>query len=321
MFCKCECYARSVPRRRCPILALICVFFLAAACATAAEPFRFLAIGDSGAGSEGQQRVADQMWDWLGKHPFNLVLMLGDNIYGATEVMGGGSPKRFPGEFDRYYKRFEERGVVFHAVIGNHDRQTAGGKFEIEDRARFGIEGGGGYYKFSSPAKFNVRGRTLVDFFAFNSEIHGGAMAEQVAWLKKSLKDSTALWKVVYMHRPIYTPNGRHGPDLSLRKAIEQTLKENGVQLVLAGHNHFYGRMKPIGHIEYLVSGGGGGHLYRPEPNSCTDVIRREFHFLAFDVYSDKIQFWAVGEDGKIFDKLTIDPAFLASASNACAAE
>ena len=246
--------------------------------------------------------------------------MLGDNIYGSTEVTGGGSPKRFQGEFDRYYQRFEESGVIFHAVLGNHDRQTGDGKFEIEDRKRFGIDGAQGYYKFSSPEKFNVQGRTLVDFFAFNSEIHGREMADQIAWLKQSLKASTALWKVVYMHRPIYTPKGRHAPDLSLRKAIEQTLKDNGVQLVLAGHNHFYGRMKPIGHIEYLVSGGGGGHLYRPEPDACTEIVRREFHFLAFDVYPDRIQLWAIGEDGKVFDKATIDPAFLASASNACAA-
>lgn len=300
-----------------------CVVLLAvgALCGAQPEPFRFVAIGDSGAGSGAQGRVAAQMWDWLQHRPFQVVLMLGDNIYGGTEMSGGGSPRRFPKEFDRYYRRFQNHGVVFHAVIGNHDRQTAGGEYEIKDTKRFGIDGAEGYYTFSSPKRFDENGKPLIVFFALNSEIHGKEMADQIAWLKQALKNSQARWKVVYMHRPIYTPKGRHGPDLTLRKAIQRALEDNGVQLVLAGHNHFYARMKPIGHVEYLVSGGGGRHLYHGRSDACTSVVRSAFHFLAFEVHPDRIHLWAVDESGHVFDQATIDQDFLAQESSACPAE
>jgi len=44
--------------------------------------------------------VAEQMWQWRQTNPFDLVVMLGDNIYGATELTHGGDPKLFPKKFD-----------------------------------------------------------------------------------------------------------------------------------------------------------------------------------------------------------------------------
>ena len=289
------------------------VLFLGWIRAQAAEPFRFVAIGDSGSGTADQGRVAEQMWDWRKEHPFRLVLMLGDNIYGSTELKGGGNPQRFPGEFDKFYKRFLDQSVRFHAVLGNHDMQTAHGKYEIEDLRRFGIESPTGYYEFTST-------RGLVDFFALNTQLSGSAMRKQVEWLRTKLAASKAPWKVVFMHEPLYTPPGRHGPDRVLRQAIEGTLRRGGVQLVLAGHNHFYARMKPIGGIQYVISGGGGRHLYRPAMDPCTKSVREQFHFVAFEVYPDRIHLSAVDENGKVFDEATLDEKSLAAPATGCPA-
>jgi acid phosphatase len=275
------------------------------------EPFRFLAIGDSGSGTEDQGRIAGRMWEWRERHPYNLVLMLGDNIYGNTEAGGGGSPKRFPAEFDQFYQRFLDQGVRFRAALGNHDLQTGHGKYEIADERRFGIAGPLGYYEFSPAGG-------LVDFFALNSQLRGRQMHAQIDWLKEKLRASTARWKVVFLHQPLYTPPGRHGPDRAMRAAIEESLNTYGVQLVLAGHNHFYARMKPIGGVEYVVSGGGGRHLYHPAADACTEVVREQFHFVAFDVYPDRIHLSAVDADGVVFDDKTLDAPYLAAATKGC---
>src|SRR5579862_9174079 len=104
--------------------------------AQAQQPFRFVAIGDTGSGSPAQQRVANEMWTWMQGHPFQAVVMLGDNVYGNTEVTGGGNPKFFHDKFDLQYERFAEAGVVFHAAVGNHDMQTNHAQAEIDDTRR-----------------------------------------------------------------------------------------------------------------------------------------------------------------------------------------
>ena len=285
---------------------------------TGQEPFRFIAIGDTGSGSQPQQRVSDQMWERMKTHPFQLVVMLGDNIYGNHEVSGGGDPRFFHDKFDLQYTRFQERGVVFHAVVGNHDMQTNHAQAEIDDQKRFGILGSDGYYKFSSPENFRVKGRPLMEFFAINSELRHEKMMRQVEWLKAELAKSDAIWKVVYLHHPLYTVRGQHAPALVLRGMIEQSMKQNHVQLILAGHNHFYARMKPVDQMVQLISGGGGRHLAFPFGDRCAEISARRYHFLEVEVYRDKVHVTAIDQFGDVFDEKTIDEDYLKTPAKGC---
>jgi acid phosphatase len=281
-------------------------------------PFRFVAIGDMGSASAGQRQVAERMWEWREKHPFNFVLMLGDNIYGNTELTHGGDPRYFPQKFDAYYSRFQQQGVVFHAALGNHDMQTNHGQPEIDDKKRFGILGDEGYYKFTSPPDFNVGSRPLVEFFVLNSEIKDGKVAQQAAWLDRELKQSTAVWKFVFMHEPLYTVRGPHGPDVSLRAAIHDSLKQNHVQFILSGHNHFYARMKPVDGMVQLISGGGGRPLASPKNDHCAETTAGKYHFLGVEVLPDKVHFEAIDQEGGVIDETTEDSAYLARVTKGC---
>lgn len=284
------------------------------------EPFRFIAMGDTGSGSGAQQRVSDQMWQWMQIHPFQLALMLGDNIYGNTEITGGGSPRYFHEKFDLQYERFQEKGVVFHAAIGNHDMQTNHAQGEIDDKRRFGILGPEGYYTFRSPARYNVKGKPLVQFFALNSELKREKMTEQVDWLKEELGKSDAVWKVLFLHHPLYTVRGQHAPALVLRGLIEDSLRRNHVQIILAGHNHFYARMKPVDGEVQLIAGGGGRHLAFPLNDKCAAITARKYHFLSVEVLPEKVRVIAIDEDGKVFDDAAIDPLYLQETTKGCPA-
>jgi hypothetical protein len=281
-------------------------------------PFRFIAVGDTGSGSPAQGRVAEQMWQWREKNPFNLVLMLGDNIYGEHEFSGGGDPRFFPEKFDAFYQRFLEQGVVFHAAIGNHDMQTNHGQAEIDDRKRFGILGNDAYYLFTSPASFNVGARPLVDFFALNSELKNGKMIQQVAWLQQELKKSGAVWRIVFLHEPLYSVRGQHAPDVALRQLVEDSLKQNHVQFILAGHNHFYARMKPVDQTMQLISGGGGRHLGFPRSDHCADITASKYHFLGVEVYPEKVRFVAMDQYGAVFDEKIVDADYLNTQTKGC---
>jgi hypothetical protein len=282
------------------------------------EPYRFVAMGDTGSGSSAQQRVSDQMWRWLTEKPYKLVVMLGDNIYGNTEVTGGGSPKYFHDKFDLQYERFQEKGVVFHASVGNHDMQTNHAQGEIDDKRRFGILGPDGYYTFTTPAEFDVKGKPLVEFFALNSELKNDKMARQVEWFKEESKKSTAVWKVVFLHHPLYTVRGQHAPALVLRGLIEDSLRQNHVQIILAGHNHFYARMKPVDETVQLIAGGGGRHLAFPFGDKCAAITARKYHFLGVEVLPDKVHFTAIDQYGAVFDDATLDENYLKTNTNGC---
>lgn len=284
----------------------------------AQQPFRFVAIGDTGSGSKAQQRVSDQMWSWMQEHPFKVVIMLGDNVYGNHEISGGGDPRFFHDKFDLQYEQFQQQGVAFHAAVGNHDMQTRHAQGEIDDVRRFGILGHEGYYQFSSPREYDVHGQPLIEFFGLNSELHGVKLVEQTEWFAKALGESKAVWKVVFLHHPLYTVRGQHSPAVGLRELILPAMEKNHVQIILAGHNHFYARMKPVDGALQIISGGGGRHLAFPRNDACAAISERKYHFVGAEAWPDRIRFVAIDQYGAQFDEVTADGGMLKQETKGC---
>eukprot|EP00662_Eupelagonemidae_sp_cell21_P022485 gene22485-56430_t len=80
--------------------------------------------------------------------------------------------------------------------------------------------------------------RRIVDA-ALAGSFGGSAAAKdaQVAWLRRELAASQAVWKVVLGHHPIYTA-GSHGTTPVLLAELDPILREFGVQFYIAGHDH-----------------------------------------------------------------------------------
>jgi len=85
---------------------------------------------------------------------------------------------------------------------------------------------------------------------SLNSETSGDA--EQLAWLEADLEYASGAgfpWIIVILHRPLYTSgNGlsSHGPDGTARALWTPLFDRYGVDLVIAGHNHFHQRSYPL---------------------------------------------------------------------------
>src|SRR5688500_5141463 len=80
------------------------------------DSVKFAAIGDNGTGERAQYEVAQQMVKAHAAFLFDLVIMLGDNMY------GGQSPSDFVKKFEQPYAALLSAGVKFQASLGNHDR-------------------------------------------------------------------------------------------------------------------------------------------------------------------------------------------------------
>ena len=241
---------------------------------------KFAAIGDNGTGELPEYDVARQMDAWHARFPYDMVIMLGDNMY------GGQQPADFIQKFEAPYKPLLDAGVKFYAALGNHDK-TSNDAYPL-----FGM-GGQRYYTF---AKGKVR------FFVLDSNYLDPA---QVIWIEKALKEAKEPWKICYFHHPLYSDGGRHGPSVDLRVRLEPIFVKYGVNVVYAGHDHIYERLMPQKGIHYFVSGSGGelrkGDLNR-SPNTAAG-FDQDRSFMLNEVAGDDLFFQVISRTGQTVDQ------------------
>ena len=171
---------------------------------------KFAAIGDNGTGETPQYEVAGQMARLHATFPFDLVIMLGDNMY------GGQKPSDFVKKFETPYAPLLRAGVKFQASLGNHDRP------ENVSYKPFNMNG----QRYYSYARGNVR------FFALDSTQMD---PKQVAWIDDALQKATEEWKICYFHHPLYSNADRHGASVDLRVLLEPIFVKHGVNVVFSG--------------------------------------------------------------------------------------
>jgi hypothetical protein len=181
------------------------------------DALKFGVMGDFGTGKREQYDLGEQMGRVHSQFPFQLMITVGDNLY------GGQRPGDFVKKFEAPYKSLLSAGVKFYASLGNHDsrQQSAYALFNMDGRT---------YYTFKAP-KQDVR------FFALESSYLDPT---QLQWLERELQNSREDWKIPYFHHPLYSSGDRHGSDLSKRKALEPLFLKYGVSVVFAGHDHVY---------------------------------------------------------------------------------
>ena len=236
-------------------------------------------IGDNGTGAAAQYEVADRMVRSRQQFPFDLVLMLGDNFYGAQR------PSDLVNKFERPYKPLLDAGVKFQAAIGNHDEPDSVNYPPLNmDGQR--------YYAFT---RGNVR------FFVLDTN---SLDPRQLQWFETELRNSGEDWKISYFHHPLYSDAGRHGSSIDLRLRLEPLLIKYGVNVVFSGHDHLYERVKPQHGITYFVAGSGGqlrkGDLVRSEMTAAAFDQDQTFMLVEIDV--DELHFETISRTGTTVD-------------------
>lgn len=280
---------RSPQRLVASLLALLIIGASTPAAQRAALPGRpdslkFAVIGDNGTGDRPQFDIAQQMTSARARFPFELVIMLGDNMYGRQQ------PQDFVDKFERPYAALLQAGVSFHAALGNHDDpgSVAYKGFNM---------GGQRYYSFA---------RKQVRFMVVDSN---QLDPRQRAWIDGTLQQAEEPWKICYFHHPLYSDAARHGSDVSLRVALEPLLTKGGVNAVFAGHDHVYERLTPQKGIVHFVAG-SGGQLRRGDirPSAMTAAFYdQEQAFMLVEIDNDQMFFQAVSRTGALVDSGVIE--------------
>jgi hypothetical protein len=250
----------------------------------ARDSVKFLVIGDSGTGDRNQREVAARIVEARERCPFPIALMLGDNLY------GGSNAAAYRSKFELPYAALLEAGVKFYASLGNHDNASQ----------RF-------YTGFNMDGKrYYSHDTGDVRFFALDSTYMN---AEQLKWLENELSRSTHKWKIAYMHHPMYSSGLRHGATVPLRSAAEPLFLKYGVDVVFAGHEHFYERMRPQGGITYVIQG-GSAKLRRGNIRKNSEITAAGFDtdrsFTLAEIVGDRMYLETISRMGVIVDATVI---------------
>jgi acid phosphatase type 7 len=245
------------------------------------DPVRFLAFGDSGGNNGDQHALLAQMFEV----PYSLMIHTGDIAYDDGSISQYESTV-----FGVYADLF--RNIPFFPAAGNHDYYTSSGA-PFRSVFSLPIENGEKWYSYDW-------GR--VHFVALDTE---SDYTTQVRWLDEDLARTTLPWKIVYLHRPPYS-SGSHGSDTGLRTKLAPVLEKHGVQLVLAGHDHDYERMKPQNGVHFIVTGGGGIGTRSVGTSSFTELSAEVIHFVYAEVAADEMTVHAIDATGVEFDSVVI---------------
>jgi hypothetical protein len=253
-------------------------------------PFVFAAVGDTGDGSPEAARLARRV---LAGRP-DFLIHLGDFAYRRGKVA------EFATRFFRPYRRLLRR-VPIMPTPGNHDLVR------------------GSVYRdlFASTADDE---RTDAPHYAFDwGAAHFASVAfpefardakSTDSWLATDLAGvPAARWRVVFLHEPSYTAGGK-ATVAGLRETFEPVVEAAHVDLVLAGHQHFYERGRPTcaftrdAAVLHVTSGGGGANLdpAAVHPNFARSISAT--HYLRVRVTADALEIRAIDLAGHVLDRV-----------------
>lgn len=240
---------------------------------------KFLAIGDTGTGKPPQLELARVMVDYHHVFPYEFVIMVGDNMY------GGEKPKDYREKFEDPYRSLLDRDVKFYASLGNHDDA------DQRNYRLFNMDGKE-YYRFKKGG---------VAFYALNSNYMD---RRQFEWLEQELINDKTDWKIAFFHHPMYS-SGKHGALEDFRAMVEPLFVRHGVDVVFAGHEHFYERIKPQRGIYHFITG-AGAKLRKGDIDLRKGLTEKGFDtdlsFMLIEIIDDKMHFQVISRTGATVD-------------------
>lgn len=261
------------------------------------QPFRFAVIGDWGSGNDAMRNVAQQ----VNAADVDFIITVGDNIYDSGQ----------PGLYDRYlaaYAPTMRRAPMFPA-LGDHDIQSANGKWMLT------------YFRLPQNGPRDMKGRNYsfdygnahfmaLDSTAFELEpINRESINTIKRWAFRDLAETAKLWRFAFMHNPPITSESVHHEAYNTRTMLLPIFEGAGMQMLFAGHNHFYERLGPVNGISHIITGGGGRVLYQATKRRADSVVLADkvHSFTLVEVKGRELTLRQIDENGKQLDEFQLN--------------
>lgn len=269
---------------------------------------RFAVIGDWGWwGQPDQMKVAAALEKIGAECPYDFIVSTGDNFYDAGVDSVGDVL------WNMSYEAVYTGPYVqcpWYVVLGNHDYRGSPSSeiayTALSNRWKLPSK----YYK--ETVSFG-NGESLDMFFMDSNPYQkdliaaGSAYPElnsldtvyQDGWIENGLRNSTAKWKLVFGHHPLYTCGMRKSQPQYMRK-FEGLFNETQVNAYFCGHEHDMQVHKPEGFVTYFVSGGGGNKRPIQTPFDFTHFAQSTLGFMVVEIMNGTMTVTSYNENGQV---------------------
>ncbi|MBN2316160.1 MAG: metallophosphoesterase family protein [Sedimentisphaerales bacterium] len=264
-------------------------------------PFRFIYMGD-------QQNDIKSQWSRVVR---DALLKAPD----ARFIVNAGDLVNDPFDDRLWYEWYDAAGWIFRVIPsiltpGNHDLRSNGADEIWRPQFVLPLNGPSGREELSYFVDY--QGVRLISFDgnAFDNEA-------QLEWLEKTLADNPCAWTIFVTHQPFYS-TGSKRDSAERREFIVPLFERYGVDLVLQGHDHTYGRtskihtgqiVKPDEPGVVYVSSVSGPKMYKLNRRNRPFMVRMAGYLQLFQVLAvngDSLSYEAYTADGKLFDAFEI---------------
>ena len=203
-------------------------------------------------------------------------------------------------------------------VMGNHETYSLDWKMAKPDYylSLFALPANGlaGLERFAYSYDYGD-----VHFIVLNTQLnelqewYPDLLEQQQRWLAKDLSKTQKRWKVVLMHRGIWT-HPFNGPLDDIGQTFVPVFDQYHVDLVFTGHVHSYARTKalkngnpdPDGTI-YISTGRSGDRVWDKSPQKPMDELYYNPldmpNYLVFEASHDALKVTAFKQNGEIIDQ------------------
>ncbi len=240
------------------------------------------AVGDIACGTASTSSSCYQMETSnlaLQLNPF-AVLVLGDTQYeGGAYVDYMDSSSNLKIGYNKSWGRLKEKT---YPAVGNHEYGTSNAQGYFDYFNGIGQTTGRAGDRSKGYYAYNIGSWRLYALNSNCAKVGGcGAGSPQEQWFRNDLQANPKQCTLIYMHHPLWGSQLDHVE--TAVKPLYQAFYDNGGDLVLTGHIHFYERFAPMDPngvldnnrgLRQIIVGTGGRNTYGPPSIAANSLIR-----------------------------------------------
>ncbi len=199
----------------------------------------------------------------------------------------------FKSQFFRPNQLAESARIPFFNAPGNHEGWSTNTKAFTQAPAS--LSGTQDYYSLDYGD---------MHVLVLNTQLDYDEGSPQYLFAQSDLSSTKRVWKIVIAHKHAYCAGG-HGEDDDLKTMTSKIFEPDHVDMVIAGHSHFY-QHNLVNGIHHMIIGTAGAPLYSPSNASYTVKSIKDYNFAIVDVSPVSFKMVVYDDRGTVLESLTL---------------